>query len=88
MEKNVVNFRNGKEKRQDAFEDLIKNASVGIVAKIRFEGNIFQVEKIESLSPKVSKLKIIGNRHGLDGDILAFNINVETDAELLKVLKL
>ncbi len=87
MPEKLQDFRTGQEKRQDAFADLLKNADVGTMAKIRFEGNIFQVEKLVSLNPNVSELKIIGNRHGFDGNNFAFNINVETNAELLKVLK-
>lgn len=84
---NLHDFRTDQEKKQDAFENLLKNADVGTVAKIRFEGNIFQVEKVESLDLKISRLKIIGKKHGFDGEALTFDINVVTDAELLEVLK-
>jgi len=88
MEKFLTeDLRTDQEKRQDAFDDLLKKAPIGTAAKIRFEGNVFKVEKVESLEPNISILKIKGNKHGFDGDDLVFNINVVTDTELLKVLR-
>lgn len=86
MEIRIKDFRTDLEKRQNAFDNLLKKAVIGTVAKIRFEGKVFKVEKVESLDSNISKLKIKGYKHGFDGDCLAFDTGLLHDAELVKIL--
>ena len=83
----VGDLRTGQEKRQDAFDEYVEKGAEGTLAKIIFAGDIYKVRLVgrrKQDGMDLVKLEIIGNRHGMDGKFLEFNLDVPNDSELLK----
>ena len=88
METRLSDLRTGQEIRQDAFDNFVANGSEGVVAKIVFAGDMYKVRLVgrrEQDGMNLVRLEIIGNRHGMDGGFLEFNLDLSNDSELLKI---
>lgn len=84
----VVDLRTDQEIRQDAFDQFVEQSIEGTVAKIVFAGDKYKVRLIvrrQQDGMNLVKLKILGNRHGMDGGFLEFNLDIPNDSELLKI---
>ncbi len=82
-------FRTDQEKRQDAFNDLLKNGNIGQCAAINFCDDFFFVKLIkrrEQDNMRLIKFKILGDRHGMDGPNLEFNLDSLDNTELIELL--
>lgn len=89
METKTEDFRTDQEKRQDAFDKFVEKSIVGTKAKIIFVGDEFKVRlagRRNQDGMNLVKLKILGNRHGMDGGFLEFVLGFPNDSELLKIL--
>lgn len=81
-------FRTDQEKRQDAFDEFVAKGRADTLAKIIFAGDEYKVRLVgrrEQDDINLVKLKIIGNRHGMDGGFLEFNLDIPNDSELLTI---
>ncbi len=85
----VEDLRIDQEIRQDAFDQFVEQSVEGTVARIVFAGDKYKVRLIgrrKQDGMDLVKLEIIGNRHGMDGKYLEFNLGLPNDSELLKIL--
>lgn len=84
----IEDLRTDQEIRQDAFDEFVKNGVEGTVAKIVFAGDKYKVRLVgrrEQDTMNLVRLEIIGNRHGMDGGFLEFNLDLPNDSELIKI---
>lgn len=89
MTKEVVeDLRTDQEIRQDAFDQFVSKGIEGAVARIVFAGDKYKVKLVgrrEQDGMNLVRLKIIGNRHEMDGGFLEFNLDLPNDSELIKI---
>lgn len=89
----IEDLETDQEKRQNAFEEFVRNGIKGTKAKIMFAGDLYRVklrDRSEQDGVKVVRFEILGNRHSMDGKYLAFDINTihtQDDSELLEIIK-
>ncbi len=84
----VVDLRTDQEIRQDAFDKFVEQGIEGSIAKIFFAGDKYKVKLVERREQdgmNLVRLEIIGNRHGMDGGFLEFNLDLPNDSELIKI---
>ncbi len=84
----IEDLRTDQEKRQDAFGEFVAKGRADTLAKIIFAGDEYKVRLVgrrEQDDINLVKLKIIGNRHGMDGGFLEFNLDIPNDSELLTI---